>query len=187
MNKLIDEGLLESLFVSAIKRVYGDVSIQLVKDRLFEKYGTSLHLAVNNDFEKIQEIIVENFGDGINSIKAEMLNDMLSLQQGLKSVEGIIVEDQDKIKNIMHILNDDECSIILQEISTSPKTIGEMIDVTGLSKTSIYRKISLMKKEELVRQEGFKITHQNKIPKYSVCFEDIKIIVSKNKTVAHIF
>lgn len=187
MNKLIDETLLESIFRSAVKKIYGDVSIELIKKRLFEKYGMSLHHAVNDDFVKIEDIMFENFGDGVNSIKIEMLNNIITLQCGSKSNNGIIIENPQKVKNIMHIFKDNECKIILQEITASPQTINELVHTTGLSQTSIYRKISNMKKENLVRLEGFKITDQSKIPRYVACFNDIKITVNTSKITAHIF
>jgi len=187
VDKLIDETLLESVFRSAVKRIYGNVSLNLIKKRLFEKYGISLHHAVNDDFEKIEDVVSENFSDGVNSIKIEMLNSIISLQQGSKSNNGKIVENPQNIKNIMHIFKDDECKIILQEIAAIPQTINELVHTTGLSQTSIYRKISNMKKENLVKSEGFKITDQSKIPRYVACFNDIKITVNTSKITAHIF
>lgn len=144
-----------------------------------------MYEAISNNFKKIESILAENFSDDSNMIKTEMLDNIMSLHQHQKS-RSVIIDNQNKIKNIMQICRDDKCKTILQKIIT-PKTVDEISDATGISHAIIYRKISSMRKENMVKLNGFKITSNGKIPQYAACFEDIQIMINKTTTVAYMF
>jgi len=187
VRSLIDNGLLESIFRMSIEKEYGSVAIELVQKRLYEKYGISLNHAVNHDFTKLEDIVFENFGKGLGVIKTEMLNNIVLLQQNTRTDGVVIVDDQKKVKIIRGILDDDISVQIFDELQGMPKTIRDIESVTGLSNTSLYRKISEMKNVGIITQKGFEVTDQKKISMYVSQFDSIQLVMRGTNFVVHMY
>jgi DNA-binding transcriptional ArsR family regulator len=185
MCALIDNGLLESIFCTSLEKMFGKASVIQTRKRLYEKYGISLHQAVNRDFSKLEDVIAENFAGALHQIKSDMLSSIVALQQKNKSEDATIVDDCNKVRMLARIINNPESMMLFFEISEIPLTAKQLVETTSLSQTSVYRKISEMKDAGLLEQKGFEITDQKRIPRYETCFENVKLVASGKSLTVH--
>ena len=57
MSESLNKTLAEKTFASIVRKSLGDKPLQVIKKRLFEKYGISLYKAVNEEYDKLSNIL----------------------------------------------------------------------------------------------------------------------------------
>lgn len=113
------------------------------------------------------------------------------MQSGLKISKNeqvwVTIEDQTYTRTILHAFGDDDKKNILMALSTSPKTVNEVLTKYKIPKTSGYRKINSLINDGLIITNGLGHSEDNKrITSYVSIFSDLKIDFIKNKVTVKI-
>lgn len=113
------------------------------------------------------------------------------MQSGLKISKNeqvwVTIEDQTYTRTILHAFGDDDKKNILMALSTSPKTVNEVLTKYNIPKTSGYRKINSLINDGLIITNGLGHSEDNKrITSYVSIFSDLKIDFIKNKVTVKI-
>lgn len=83
-------------------------------------------------------------------------------------------EDPTELQDVLDALDDPECRVILCE-TVEPMTANELIDACDIPKSTLYRKLELLRSASLVRERdtinpgGGRVTH------YQRSFDDVTI------------
>jgi len=181
-----DKALLEKKFVSIILKSLGEKSVEVVKQRLFEKYGISLYQAVNDDYGKLLDILKENFTEGgAKNIEKQFRNAMINLHSNVVKgkAEDLIVSDPDAVERIMKYIGDPDMMLILNDVMEKPKLIADILESCKLPTTSGYRKINKLSDAGLLIISGYEIgTDGRQIVKYTTSFDSIGVFIQGKKS-----
>jgi len=182
----LEKALLEKTFVSIIRKSLGEKPLKVIKKRLFEKYGISLHQAVNEEYGKLFDILKENFTEGgANNIEKQFRSAMLYLNKKpttSKSKETII-EKRDLVHKIMEYIGDLDMMLIMNEVMSKPKLVSKILQVCKLPQTSGYRKINKLVDAGLLIISGYDIGPDGRqIFKYTTSFDSISVFIERGKS-----
>lgn len=181
-----DKALLEKKFSLIILKSLGEKSVDVVKQRLFEKYGISLYQAVNDDYGKLLDILKENFAEGgAKNIEKQFRTAMINLHGNVvKGKPGdLIVSVPKKVEQIMKYIGDPEMMLILNDVMEKPKLIADILDSCELPTTSGYRKINKLSDAGLLVISGYEIgTDGRQIFKYTTSFDSIAVFIEGRKS-----
>lgn len=162
----------ENALISVIKTELGLPAVQLIKNRLMEKYGTTLR----QSFPKwvvVEDVLRENFGDGYININNKLLSEIKKLNEEIKAEPKILTFNE---KEIIKLIGDPEISAMLNQVFDDEKIIKDIIKNSDVPQTTGYRKIEKMKQAGLLVKCGFVLGSRNKkIEKYTSPFKSISI------------
>ncbi len=186
MLNSVDKALLEKTFVSIIRKSLGEKPLQVIKKRLFEKYGISLYQAVNEEYSKLFDVLIENFAEGgANNIEKQFRSAMVNLYKKpttSKSKETII-EKRDLVHKIMEHIGDNDMMLIMNEVMTKPKLVSKILQACKLPQTSGYRKINKLVDAGLLVISGHDIGPDGRqIFKYTTSFDSISVFIEGGKS-----
>lgn len=171
-----DAEVWENTLVSIIERELGPSAIQVIKDRLLEKYGTTLR----QSFPKwaiVEDVLRENFGEGYVTINRKLISEVAKLE---KESDSQVYLEQDIIK----LVGDLEVSSMLNQVLDEEKIIKDIIKNSNVPQTTAYRKIEKMKKAGLLVKCGFELSPKNKkIEKFTSPYKTISIEHKDGKSV----
>ncbi len=181
-----DKALLENTFVSILLKSLGEQSVQVIKQRLFEKYGISLYQAVNEEYGKLLDVLKENFTEGgANNIEKQFRAAIINLHSKVTAskAEDLIVSKPSVVNRIMKYLGDSDMILILNDVIDKPKLISEILDSCKLPQTSGYRKTNKLVDAGLLVISGYDIgTDGRQIFRYTTSFDAIVVFIEGKKS-----
>lgn len=179
MNSEISE-IWESALISVIKKDLGPSAVKVIKDRLLEKYGTTIRQSFQK-WEQVEDILKENFGEGSVRINSKFIPEVArrSLISSQKPLESEIKTTQIKL------IGDPEISLMLNQVLKDSKIIKDIIKDSKVTKTTAYRKIEKMKEAGLLVESDFFISPstKKKIVKYTSPFKSLSIELKNGKSI----
>lgn len=162
----------ENALIEIIKKEIGPSAVQVIKDRLLEKYGTTLR----QSFPKwaiIEDILKENFGEGYVTIHHKLISEVSKLGSEISLEPKFSGESE---QDIIKLVGDPEISAMLNQVFDDEKIIKEIIQKSNVPQTTGYRKIEKMKKAGLLVKCGYVLSSKNKkIEKYTSPYKSIAI------------
>ena len=175
-----DAQIWENALISVIEKEIGPSAVQIIKDRLLEKYGTTLR----QSFPKwaiVEDVLRENFGDGYITINKKLVSEVRKLHpQETEEIKSLNFSE----KEIIKLIGDPEISSMLNQVFNEEKIIKDIIKNSNVPQTTGYRKIEKMKKAGLLVKSGFILTPRNKkIEKYTSPFKSISIEHKNGKSI----
>ena len=175
-----DAEIWETTLISIIEKELGPSAIHVIKDRLLEKYGTTL----KQSFPKwaiVEDILIENFGEGYASINRKLISEVAKLKNEANSESNPqSYSEQDIIK----LIGDPEISSMLNQVLNDEKIIKDIIKNSNVPQTTAYRKIEKMKKAGLLVKCGFELSPKNKkIEKFTSPYKSISIEHKNGKSI----
>ena len=185
MSESLNKTLAEKTFVSIVRKSLGDKPLQIIKKRLFEKYGISLYKAVNEEYDKLSDILKENFAEGgAKNIERQFLPAIINLhKQTTTKLKEQIIEDKKLVHTIMECIGDKDMMLIINDVMNKPKLISEILKSCKLPQTSGYRKINKLVDIGLLIMSGYDIgADGRRMFKYSTSFESIGVFMEKGKS-----
>ena len=99
----------------------------------------------------------------------------------------ITLEDSNLIEIILKSVGDEDKKNIINAVIDEPLTISEILDVSRIPRTSGYRKINALISDGILVPQGYDTTHDGKrVTTYTAIFDNISILIEKNKIVVKI-
>lgn len=184
MLESTDGVILEKTFSSIIRKSLGEKPLQVIKKRLAEKYGISLYQAVNQHYEKLSDILKENFAEGgATNIEKQFLAAIISSQkQTTSESKEKVIADTQLVKQIMEDLGDADMMSIINTVMKKPKLVLEILKSCKLPQTSGYRKINKLVDDGLLVVSGYDAgSDGRKIFKYTTSFDSITVFMENGK------
>ena len=100
----------------------------------------------------------------------------------------ITLEDPRLVELILRSMGDEDKKNIITSVIPEPRIISDIIKITKIPQTSVYRKINLLINDGLLAPQGYFITSDGKrITRYGAIFDDINIALEKNKVIVSIY
>jgi hypothetical protein len=167
-----DAEIWEEALISVIKKEIGSSAVNVIKERLLEKYGTT----IRQSFPKwalVEDILRENFGDGYITINSKLISEVT--KRGSKYTPKTSISE---IKNseVIKLVGDPEIAKMLNQVFKDAKIIKEIIKDSKVTQTTAYRKIEKMKEFGLLVECGFIISpKKKKIIKYTFPYKSLSI------------
>jgi len=123
MSESLNKTLAEKTFASIVRKSLGDKSLQVIKKRLFEKYGISLYKAVNEEYDKLSDVLKENFaGGGAKNIEKQFLTAVINLhKQTTTKLKEQIIDDVKLVQQIMECIGDKDMMLIINDVMNKSK------------------------------------------------------------------
>ena len=184
MLESTDGVILEKTFSSIIRKSLGEKPLQVIKKRLAEKYGISLHQAVNQHYEKLSDILKENFAEGgATNIEKQFLAAIISSQkQTTNESKEKVISDPALVKQIMEDLGDADMMSVINNVMKKPKLVLEILKSCKLPQTSGYRKINKLADNGLLVVSGYDTgSDGRKVFKYTTSFDSITVFMENGK------
>jgi len=118
-------------------------------------------------------------------------NSMLRVRilDGARPVEKqwVALEDPHLIEIILKSVGDEDKKRILNAVIDEPHTVSEILDISMIPRTSGYRKLNALITDGMLIPQGYDVTHDGKrVTKYKAIFDNISILIEKNKVVVKI-
>ena len=186
MSDPYERALIENSFVTIIHKNLGEKSLDVIRKRLFEKYGLSLNQAVNDEYSKLFDILKENFTEsGANNIEKQFRKTIITTSHSGtkgKPVEKII-SNPEIVKKILKFIGDQDMMMILNDAADKPKLVSEIIKTCNLPQTSGYRKINQLVDAGMLVINGFVVgTDGRQIFKYTTSYESLTVLIDGKKS-----
>jgi len=186
MSESLNKTLAEKTFASIVRKSLGDKPLQVIKKRLFEKYGISLYKAVNEEYDKLSDILKENFaGGGARNIEKQFLAAVINLhkQTTTTKLKEQIIDDNKLVQQIMKCIGDKDMMLIINDVMSKSKLVSEILKSCKLPQTSGYRKINKLVDLGLLIISGYDIGMDGRhMFKYTTSFESIGVFMEKGKS-----
>lgn len=175
------DNLLTKSLDSVIKANLNKGTLAKIENRLFEKYGITLDESLQ-DFEKLESILREFFGDEAEILKKRILESVCIIESEREDFGWMTLEDQSLTKVILESFGDEDKKKILNSVLDEPRIISEILEICNIPQTSGYRKINALINDGLLTTRGFITMYDGKrVNKYISVFENIRINIIKNK------
>ncbi|MBM3910183.1 MAG: hypothetical protein FJ356_00870 [Thaumarchaeota archaeon] len=145
MLESTDDFLLEETISSIILKSLGEKPLQVIKKRLAEKYGISLYQAVNQHYEKLSDILRENFAEGAANIEKQFLAAIINSQkQTTNESKEKVIADPQLVRQIMEDFGDAGMVSIINAAIKKPNLVLEILKSKSCNppQTLDYRKIN---------------------------------------------
>ena len=168
-----DSEIWEAALISVINKEIGPPGVAIVKNRLLEKYGTTIRQSFQK-WEQVEDILKENFGEGYITINSKLIKEIskTKTKYGQKPFDP---ENQNL--ELIKLIGDPEVGLMLDQVLEHSKIIKDIILDAKVSQTTAYRKIEKMKQVGLLIENGFIISpSKKKIVKYTSPFRSYSII-----------
>jgi len=170
----------ETALIAVIKKEMGPSAVQLIKDRLLEKYGTTLRQSFHK-WAIVEDVLRENFGDGYITINSKLISEVEKLVPKNNMETDILNFPENEI---IKLIGDTEIIIMLNQVFNDEKSIKEIIENSNVPQTTGYRKIEKIRRAGLLVNSGYEINSKNKkIEKYTCPFKSISVEHKNGKSV----
>lgn len=180
------DNLLAESLQSVIEQKLGKQAFEKIKQRLEERYETSVVDAIR-DFHKMDATLREFFGGGADEIERDFLGNFISFGQSQNNKVWITIHDQSLARLILESFGDPDKRIILESSMGQPRVILDILQNSNLPKSSGYRIIKELIKDGLLTEQGFTFVNDGrKINKYTSLFDNIKIDIQGKKTLVKV-
>jgi len=178
--------LLAQALESMIREKLGQTTCQKIEERLRQRYNLSLAESIR-DFYTLDATLREFFGAGADGIEEDFANKLVSISTGMKGRQWLIIENQELAQVILEAYGDREKRLILETAFKQPAVILDILEKTGIAKSSGYRIINDLVDNGLLTDEGFAETSDGKkVSKYTALFEKVRIEVDTKGVIVQI-
>lgn len=158
MLESTDDVLLEKTFSSIICKSLGEEPLQVIKKRLAEKYGISFYQAVNQHYEKLSDILKENFAEGgAANIEKQFFEAIINSQkQTTNESKEKVIADPKIVRQIMEDFGDAGMVSIINTAIKKPNVVLEILksESSKLQQPSGYQKINKFADDGLLKPLG---------------------------------
>lgn len=156
--KIYEESGLRNTNISLVKNFLGEYSLSVIKDSL-KNYLDYYDLVPDEDFEtgKPFYVALQNSVSRSNSGLMTYPNFnllIMGVEEITKDFAGKIPVEQ-RLKSVLKVISDETRFKILKFLSSKPATQKEIVEYTGLTKSTISYHISLMFKASLIDIDMF--------------------------------
>jgi len=177
---LKDAEIWENALISVIKKEIGQSAVEILKNRLLEKYGTTIRQSFKR-WEIVEDILRENFGEGYIRINSKLISKIANTNSKYSQT---MLESKNKDYDVIKLIGDPEVGAMLNQVLTDSKIIKDIISSAKVPQTTAYRKIEKMKQLGLLVEDGFILSPLKKqIVKYTSPVESFSIIHENGKSV----
>lgn len=167
--------LLAQALASMIKEKLGEKTIEKMEDRLKQRYGYTLVESIK-DFQTLDATLREFFGQGADAIEEDFSDRLVSLTSSTKGRHWIRIENKELAEQILDTYGDGDKRAIIRTAFQKPAVILDILDATGIPKSSGYRLINQLVEDGFLTEAGFAETSDGKkVSKYTALFEKVKI------------
>lgn len=185
MTSALDHLLAQAL-ESMIREKLGQKTCEKVEDRLRQRYNLSLAESIK-DFYTLDATLREFFGAGADAIEEDFAHKLISIDTGAKGRQWITIENRELSQLILEAYGDREKRLILETAFKQPAVILEILDATGIPKSSGYRIINQLVEDGVLTEEGYaETTDGKKVSKYTALFEKVRIEIDTKGLVVHV-
>jgi hypothetical protein len=172
--------LLAQALESMIREKLGQKVCEKIENRLHQRYNLNLAESIK-DFYTLDAILREFFASGADAIEEDFANRLISISTPARGRPWITIQNKELVELILAAYGDKEKRFILEVAFKRPSVILDMIDTTGIPKSSGYRLINQLVEEGLLTEQGYAETSDgNKESKYTALFEKVKIEIDTN-------
>lgn len=172
--------LLGQALESMIREKLGQKTCEKIEARLRQRYNLDLPASIN-DFYTLDATLREFFGSGADAIEEDFANRLISINTPAKGRLWITIANKDLAELILATYGDKEKRIILEVAFNRPSVILDLLETTGIPKSSGYRLINQLVDEGLLTEYGYaESTDGKKVSKYTALFEKVTIELDTN-------
>ena len=172
--------LLGQALESMIREKLGQKTCEKIEARLRQRYNLDLPASIN-DFYTLDATLREFFGSGADAIEEDFANRLISINTPAKGRPWITIANKDLAELILATYGDKEKRIILEVAFNRPSVILDLLETTGIPKSSGYRLINQLVDEGLLTEYGYaESTDGKKVSKYTALFEKVTIELDTN-------
>jgi hypothetical protein len=172
--------LLGQALESMIREKLGQKTCEKIEARLRQRYNLDLPASIN-DFYTLDATLREFFGSGADAIEEDFANRLISINTPAKGRPWITIANKDLAELILATYGDKEKRIILEVAFNRPSVILDLLETTGIAKSSGYRLINQLVDEGLLTEHGYaESSDGKKVSKYTALFEKVTIELDTN-------
>ncbi len=172
--------LLGQALESMIREKLGQKTCERLEARLLERYNLDLAGSLN-DFYTLDATLREFFSSGADAIEEDFANRLISINTPAKGRPWITIANKDLAELILATYGDKEKRIILEVAFNRPSVILDLLETTGIPKSSGYRLINQLVDEGLLTEQGYaESSDGKKVSKYTALFEKVSIEIDTN-------
>jgi len=159
-------------------------ALKLVRNRIIEKYGISLLIAIG-DWQKIDDILQENFGqDGAYNIGKKYMQSLSKILTDLADPNRKLITEPQHISAIMKVIGDKDMLKMMDCVMDKALSRDNIIKDTGVRQITVYSKIKMMIKNGILVEDGHEFAiNRTRISKYTTSFKMMHISIKKNNDV----
>lgn len=153
--------------------------LKKVERELFLEHGMSIKLSIEH-FDKFSRVLKTNSNIDVKKFEKECIEKILKIK---KSDEKYLITilDLDLKYLILEIFGEIEARKIISSLLENEYTIPQILNESGIPKTSGYRKIENLILNGLIIESGKILSESKKISKLQCVFQEIKIDIKKGK------
>lgn len=175
--------LLAQALESMIREKLGQKTSEKVEDRLRQRYNLSLAESIK-DFHTLDATLREFFGSGADAIEEDFANHLISINTSAKGRPWITIANKELAELILEEYGDKDMRLILEFAYNQPAVILDILESTGIPKSSGYRLVNELVEEGLLTEQGYAETSDGKkVSKYTALFEKVKIEIETKRLV----
>ena len=179
MPSALDRLLGQSL-ESMIREKLGQKTCEKIETRLRQRYSMDLAASID-DFHALDATLREFFASGADAIEEDFANRLISINTPAKGRPWITIANKDLAELILATYGDKEKRIILEVAFNRPSVILDLLETTGIPKSSGYRLINQLVDEGLLTEHGYaESSDGKKVSKYTALFEKVTIEIDTN-------
>ena len=172
--------LLGQALESMIREKLGQKTCEKIEVRLRQRYNLDLPASIN-EFYTLDATLREFFGSGADAIEEDFANRLISINTPAKGRPWITIANKDLAELILATYGDKEKRIILEVAFNRPSVILDLLETTGIPKSSGYRLINQLVDEGLLTEHGYAVSSDGKkVSKYTALFEKVTIELDTN-------
>lgn len=172
--------LLGQALETMIREKLGQKTCEKIEVRLRQRYNLDLPASIN-EFYTLDATLREFFGSGADAIEEDFANRLISINTPAKGRPWITIANKDLAELILATYGDKEKRIILEVAFNRPSVILELLETTGIPKSSGYRLINQLVDEGLLTEQGHaESSDGKKVSKYTSLFEKVTIEIDTN-------
>ena len=169
------------VFEEGIKKKLGTRSFNKIKNRLLDKYGMSVTMAIR-DFEKMDLVLREYFGPTTDKIIKDVLKQIISLNRE-DTTHPLTIKDDRLIDKILLSYGDSHKKEILDILFEKPMIILDLLKKTDIPQATVYRRFKELIQDGLLVEKNYELTSDGKkISVYAPLLEKMDLKISGSKT-----
>ena len=172
--------LLGQALETMIREKLGQKTCERIEARLHQRYNLDLAASIN-EFYTLDATLREFFSSGADAIEEDFANRLISINTPAKGRPWITIANKELAELILATYGDKEKRIILEVAFNQPSVILELLETTGIPKSSGYRLINQLVDEGLLTEQGHaESSDGKKVSKYTSLFEKVTIEIDTN-------
>jgi hypothetical protein len=172
--------LLAQALESMIREKLGHKACEKIEDRLHQRYNLNLAESIK-DFYTLDATLREIFASGADAIEEDFVNRLISINTPGRGRAWVTIQNKELAELILAAYGDKEKRFILEVAFKRPSVILDMLETTGIPKSSGYGLINQLVEEGLLTEHGYAETSDGKkVSKYTALFEKLKIEIDAN-------